>query len=173
MRAPASNKQVVIDRVKFNLFGLKSYLNMYGQRKSLRSAGGAGNPEPSSQSTQSQALLADSQMSSQLADDASSDNEEPEEYGDMHKLVLQGVMAAGFLDAKGVKKLFQESYKHLNRNDNSKIENVTSPLFIQRVVREINDRIKNYDMMIRSATCEITGEKFYVFLVTIERPVMK
>jgi hypothetical protein len=27
-------------------------------------------------------------------------------YGDMHRLVLQGMMSAGYLDAKGVKNLF-------------------------------------------------------------------
>lgn len=52
-------------------------------------------------------------------------------------------------------------------------QELTSPPFIQKVVREINQRIKVYDMMIRSATCEVTGEKFYVFLVTIEKPIMK
>lgn len=29
-----------------------------------------------------------------------------EEYGDIHKIVLQGLLSAGFLDTKGVKKLF-------------------------------------------------------------------
>lgn len=48
-----------------------------------------------------------------------------------------------------------------------------SPPFIQKVVREINEKIKHLDMMIRSATCEVTGEKYYVCLVTIERQIMK
>lgn len=45
--------------------------------------------------------------------------EEPADYGDIHRLVLQGVMAAGFLDAKGVKKLFQEASRHLKCKENS------------------------------------------------------
>lgn len=48
-----------------------------------------------------------------------------------------------------------------------------APPFIQKVVREINERVKNFDMMIRSATCEITGEKYYVCIVTIEKQIMK
>lgn len=58
--------------------------------------------------------LVSSQMHNlQIGEDTSS-SEEEEEYGSMHRLVLQGVMAAGFLDAKGVKKLFHEAAKHLN-----------------------------------------------------------
>lgn len=44
---------------------------------------------------------------------------------------------------------------------------------VQKVVREINEKIKPYDMAIRSASCELTGKKFYVFLITVEKPIMK
>jgi len=46
---------------------------------------------------------------------SSSEENNEDEYGDMHKLVLQGIMSAGFLDAKGVKKLFQGACKMLKR----------------------------------------------------------
>ncbi len=42
-----------------------------------------------------------------------SDIEDGEDYGDMHRLVLQGVMSAGYLDVRGVKKLFEESCRFL------------------------------------------------------------
>lgn len=35
------------------------------------------------------------------------------EYGDFHKLVLQGIMSAGFLDIKGVKRLFVGTCSYL------------------------------------------------------------
>jgi hypothetical protein len=44
---------------------------------------------------------------------------------------------------------------------------------VQKVVREINERVKPFDMAIRSASCELTGKKFYIFLVTVEKPIMK
>ncbi|ODM95209.1 Non-structural maintenance of chromosomes element 1 [Orchesella cincta] len=147
------------------------------QRKSLRSAGASSSAGGTQQSQNfpSTSAAASSQLNSQLNkqddDHDSSENEDGEEYGDMHRLVLQGIMAAGYLDVKGVKKLFQESCKQLKCKVPA-AEHL-SPPFIQRVVREINERIKDYDMMIRSATCEVTGEKFYVFLVTIEKQVMK
>jgi len=49
----------------------------------------------------------------------------------------------------------------------------TSMAYVQKVVREINDRLKNFDMAIRSASCEFTGKKYYLFLVTVEKPIMK
>jgi hypothetical protein len=52
-------------------------------------------------------------------------------------------------------------------------EQRTSMQAVQKVVREINERIKPFDMAIRSASCELTGKKFYVFLVTVEKPIMK
>ncbi|CAL8134996.1 unnamed protein product [Orchesella dallaii] len=163
---------------------------MYGsQRKGLRSAGTSSGAVGHSQQSHNypstsrdaaardrDAQLHNSQSSVQGDGDgddhdSSDDIEDGEEYGDMHRLVLQGIMAAGYLDVKGVKKLFQESCKQLKCKVPA-VEHL-SPPFIQRVVREINERIKDYDMMIRSATCEVTGEKFYVFLVTIEKQVMK
>ena len=36
-----------------------------------------------------------------------------EEYGDMHKIVLQGLMSSGMLDSKGVKKLFTNACSYL------------------------------------------------------------
>jgi len=35
------------------------------------------------------------------------------EYGDFHKVVLQGLMSAGFLDTKGVKRLFVGACSYL------------------------------------------------------------
>jgi hypothetical protein len=40
--------------------------------------------------------------------------EEVFSYGDMHKIVLQGIMSAGFLDARGVKNLFKAACNALN-----------------------------------------------------------
>lgn len=55
-----------------------------------------------------------SEIRSQLAlfetDDDTSDDEN---YGNLHRLVMQGMMASGVLDGNGVKKLFLESLKHL------------------------------------------------------------
>jgi hypothetical protein len=112
-------------------------------------------------------------------------------YGDMHRIVLQGIMSAGFLDAKGIKDLFLGACKALNcklfvfYNKNNYYyynklqinivdpeERTTMPA-VQKLVREINERIKPYDMAIRSASCELTGKKFYIFLVTVEKPAMK
>ncbi|OXA51310.1 non-structural maintenance of chromosomes element 1 homolog [Folsomia candida] len=90
-------------------------------------------------------------------------------YGDMHKIVLQGIMSAGFLDARGVKNLFKGACNALNLDE----EQRTSMQAVQKVVREINEKIKPYDMAIRSASCELTGKKFYVFLITVEKPIMK
>lgn len=42
-----------------------------------------------------------------------SGSEDGEGYGDMHRLILQGVMSAGYLNVKGVKKLFEESCRFL------------------------------------------------------------
>jgi hypothetical protein len=39
----------------------------------------------------------------------------PQEYGHIHRLVLQGLMSAGCLDAKGVKRLFVGACSYLNR----------------------------------------------------------
>ena len=39
-----------------------------------------------------------------------------EEYGDMHKIVLQGLMSSGMLDSKGVKKLFTNACVYLRGN---------------------------------------------------------
>jgi hypothetical protein len=52
-------------------------------------------------------------------------------------------------------------------------EERTSMAYVQKVVREINERIKPFDMAIRSASCELTGKKFYVFLISVEKPIMK
>lgn len=95
---------------------------MYGsQRRGLRSAatssataGTSGSSEAGSSQqypSTSAAAIASQISQVQLVDEGSSDNDEGEDYGDMHKLILQGVMSAGFLDAKGVKKLFQEACK--------------------------------------------------------------
>lgn len=65
--------------------------------------------------------LTDSQASSQLSlqigeDEESSDytDDEEGEFGDIHRLVLQGMLYAGWMDSRGVKNLFQESCKLLN-----------------------------------------------------------
>lgn len=41
------------------------------------------------------------------------------------------------------------------------------------VVREVNEKTKGFGMMIRSATCEISGGKFYVCLINIDRQIMR
>lgn len=76
--------------------------------------GAGGHPHRHSQDS----ILTDSQVSSQLnnlvIDEGSSSDytdDDGEEFGDMHRLVLQCILASGWMNAKGVKKLFQESCK--------------------------------------------------------------
>ncbi len=64
--------------------------------------------------------MTESQVSSQFSnlqieDGSSSDysDGEGEEFGDMHRLILQGIFYAGWMNAKGVKNLFLESCKYL------------------------------------------------------------
>jgi len=53
------------------------------------------------------------------------------------------------------------------------IEERTNMAYVQKVVREINDRIKPYDMAIRSASDELNAKKYYVFLISVEKPIMQ
>lgn len=78
------------------------------------SSGGAATNTQQSQGSLAQ-LMPDSQASNLHVEETSinREDEDDEDFGDMHRLVLQGVMSAGYLDAKGVKKLFQESCRFL------------------------------------------------------------
>lgn len=40
-------------------------------------------------------------------------DEKEDEYGDMHRIVLQGLLQAGWMNSKGVKNLFQKACDHL------------------------------------------------------------
>ncbi|CAG7723890.1 unnamed protein product, partial [Allacma fusca] len=93
-------------------------------------------------------------------------------YGDMHKIVLQGLMAAGYLDLKGVKHLFNAACDYLKVSDAERAERTAMP-YVQQVVRGINEQMKPFDMAVKSASCEITGKKYFIFLVTAEKSVMK
>jgi hypothetical protein len=79
------------------------------------------------------------------------------------------MMSAGYLERKGVKKLFMGACSYLALPSAQR----TSMAYVQKLVREINEKIRPYDMAIRSASCELTGEKFYVFLVTVEKPLLR
>jgi len=56
-----------------------------------------------------------------------------DDFGDIHKLVLQGMMSAGILDAKGVKKLFIAACSFLQLPS----EERTSMPYVQKVVRDM------------------------------------
>jgi len=90
-------------------------------------------------------------------------------YSDLHRYMLQGLIYAGILDAKGVKGLFNgacvQTKHHCEEKD--KLPN------IQRVVTKINAKIKDFNMAIKTATCELTGKKYYTFIMTIEDPMAK
>jgi Zn-finger nucleic acid-binding protein len=92
-----------------------------------------------------------------------------EEYGDMHRIVLQGILSAGYLNARGVKRLFAGACNYLKL---PAAERTTMP-YVQKLVREINERLRTFDMAIKSASCELTGKKYYIFLITVEKPIMK
>ncbi|CAG7824327.1 unnamed protein product [Allacma fusca] len=94
------------------------------------------------------------------------------QYGDLHKIVLQGIMASGFLDSKGVKTLFTAACDFLKCTKEEKVEK-TSMQYVQKVVRGINEEIKPFNMAIRSANCELTGKKFFIFMVTVENSIVK
>jgi len=92
-----------------------------------------------------------------------------DKYGDFHKLVLQGMMSSGILGYSGVMKLFFGACTYLKLPSE---ERTTMP-YIQKVVREINKNIRDFNMAIKSASCELTGKKYYMFLMTVDNPMLK
>ena len=49
----------------------------------------------------------------------------------------------------------------------------TSMEYISVVVKRINEQIRPFDLAIKSASCELTGKKYFLLLPTAEKSAMK
>jgi hypothetical protein len=49
----------------------------------------------------------------------------------------------------------------------------TSMVYVQKIVRGINEQIKPLSMAIKSASCELSGKKYFIFMLTVEKSVVK
>ena len=87
-------------------------------------------------------------------------------------LLFPGMMSAGYMNKMRVRRLFMGACSYL-RFTRTQTEERTTMAYVQKVVRDINEKIKPYDMTIKSVSCELTGNKLYIFLVTVEKPLLR
>lgn len=45
--------------------------------------------------------------------------------------------------------------------------------YILKTIKEINVQLKLTDMAIKCTSCEITGKRFYLLVITMEVPILK